>query len=140
MFKQCSNFVKQNGKSNILIYSKLLKCHTSPKFHLPDCLPAVRPNSARCRPPDFPSLASRHFFVWGWEKRLVNLVKILWTLPKCWQSQSNHLVSNCVIVVICLAKPSYGASYPVCYRSSSVLAATLQASAWQMGYSSFILH
>ena len=52
--KQCSTFDKQNGKSNILIYSKLLKCHILPKFHMPNCLPAVRPSSARCRPPDFP--------------------------------------------------------------------------------------
>ena len=40
MFKQWSSFVKQIRKSNILIYSKLLKFHTLPKFHLPDCLPA----------------------------------------------------------------------------------------------------
>ena len=34
MFKRFSTFGKQNGKSNISIYSKLLKCHTSPKFRL----------------------------------------------------------------------------------------------------------
>ena len=52
IFKQCSTFVKQNRKLNILIYPKLLKCHTSPKFCLPNCLPAVRPSSARCKPPN----------------------------------------------------------------------------------------
>ena len=57
------------------------------------------------------SLASRRFFVWGREKkRLVTLAKILWTLPECWQSQSNRLAPNCVIVVICLVKSSYVAS------------------------------
>ena len=57
IFKQCNAFAKQSGESNILIYSKLLKCHTLPKFHLPNCLPAylpaylpaIRPSSARCR-------------------------------------------------------------------------------------------
>ena len=45
-----STFVKQSGKSNILIYSKVSKCHTLPKFRLRNCLtaclPAVRPGSA----------------------------------------------------------------------------------------------
>ena len=44
---------KQRGKSNISIYSKLLKFQASPKFCLTDSLPAVRPSSARCRPTDF---------------------------------------------------------------------------------------
>ena len=54
ILKQYSTFVKQNGKSNILIYSKLLKCHISPNFRLTYCLPAIRPGSARHRAPDFP--------------------------------------------------------------------------------------
>ena len=53
LLKQCSTLAKQSGKSNILIYNKLLKFQASPKFRLPDCQPAVRPGSARCRPPDF---------------------------------------------------------------------------------------
>ena len=56
MLKQCSTLVKQSEKSNNLIYSKLLKFQTLPKFHLADCLLAyllaVRPSSTRFRPPD----------------------------------------------------------------------------------------
>ena len=33
---QCSTLAKQSGKSNISIYSKLLKFQASPKFRLPD--------------------------------------------------------------------------------------------------------
>ena len=59
--QQCGTLAKQSGKSNISIYSKLLKFQASSKFRVPDrqtaCLPAVRPDSNRCRPPNFSQVA-----------------------------------------------------------------------------------
>ena len=37
LLKQRSTLAKQSGKSNILIYSKLLKIQASPKFRLANC-------------------------------------------------------------------------------------------------------
>ena len=53
LLKQCSTLAKQSRKSNILIYSKLLKFQTLPKSCLLDCLPVVRLGSARYWPSDF---------------------------------------------------------------------------------------
>ena len=52
LLKKCSTLAKQSGKSNIPIYSKLLKIQALPKFRLPNCRTAVRPGYTRCRPPD----------------------------------------------------------------------------------------
>ena len=57
MHQSCSILAKHSRKSNISIYSKILKFQALSKFRLPihqrACLPAVRPGYARCRPPDF---------------------------------------------------------------------------------------
>ena len=46
LLKQCSTFAKQSRKSNIMIYSKLLKFQTSPKIHQPTTSqPAIIPSS-----------------------------------------------------------------------------------------------
>ena len=52
LLKQRSALAKQRGRLNILIYSKLLKFQASFVCRTAS-LPAVRPGSTRCRPPDF---------------------------------------------------------------------------------------
>ena len=66
LLKQFSTSAKQSGKSNILIYSELLKFQALSKFCLLDkrtrtaSQPAVRPSFTRCRPPDFSHIMYSH--------------------------------------------------------------------------------
>ena len=54
LLKQCSTLTKQSGKSNVSVYSKLLKFQAMHKFVCWTAnLPAVRLSSAWYRPPDF---------------------------------------------------------------------------------------
>ena len=75
LLKQYSTLAKQSGKSNFSIYSKLLKFQASPKFRQPAsqpaCLLAIRPGSARCRPPDFHRLCT-----------VVAFLLLLWSTKK----------------------------------------------------------